>query len=105
MASGDHPWLEAWLHPDVAAAATTGGGRLPDPISAALPVFFALIAAEAAVSWRRRGPPLYSLRQTCSNLAAGTLSVLLGAPALRALGCRALGWRGSGGSFARMAVL
>lgn len=92
MAPASHPWLDAWLHPDTVAGTQTGG-RLPDPISAAHPLFFVLIATEAAVSWRRSrqgsGPPLYSLRQPCSNLAAGTLSVLLGAR--RLLGCCAGG--------------
>ena len=88
MAWGDHPAVHAWLHPDAAAAAP--GGRLPDPVSGALPLF--LIAIEAALSWRRsrlgKGPPLYNLRQTSSNLAAGTLAVLLG-------GSR-WGWLGGG---------
>ena len=80
MAWSIRPALEAWLHPDAATAPL--GGRLPDPVSAALPLFLLLVAIEAAVSSRRtrlgRGAPLYNLRQTSSNLAAGTLAVLLG---------------------------
>lgn len=74
-----HSALDAWLHSDAALP----GGRLPDPVSVATPLFLLLAAFEAAVAWRRarsgKGPPLYNLRQTSSNLAAGTCSVLLGA--------------------------
>ena len=74
-----HSALDAWLHPDAALS----GGRLPDPVSVATPLFLLLVVFEAAVAWRRarsgKGPPLYNLRQTSSNLAAGTCSVLLGA--------------------------
>lgn len=65
--------LQQWLRPEQAAV----GGRLPDVVGAALPLFFFLIAVEALAAWRA-GRRVYTLRQTTNNLAAGILSVLLG---------------------------
>ncbi|PSC74132.1 Alkylglycerol monooxygenase [Micractinium conductrix] len=65
--------LQRWLAPDVAVV----GHVLPDVIGEALPLFFLLIAVEVVAAWRSRRQ-LYSLRQTISNLSAGSLSVTLG---------------------------
>lgn len=80
--------LQRWLAPDVAVV----GHVLPDVIGEALPLFFLLIAVEVVAAWRSRRQ-LYSLRQTISNLSAGSLSVTLGEGqgGARAGGCKAWG--------------
>lgn len=72
MATAVEEFLEKWIHPT-----QTLGRPIPDAITAAVPMYFAIIAVELVYSLAK-GKTVYNLRQTVSNLAAGTLSTLLG---------------------------